>query len=71
MSDTKENTKENTKEKLRDKLRQSIEAKKIGRMNKYKKNDEIEKYYKKLGVTPEQVAEFQQLMKKQQNRKND
>ena len=58
MSDTKEN--------LKEKLKQSIKAKKIRRMSKEQKDTEIEKFYKTLGITPEQAAQFQQTILKNQ-----
>lgn len=77
MSDneTKEERKEETKEErkahLKEKLRSKINQKKLGRMNKNQKKEEVNKYCNQLGITSEQLEQFQSLGKQLEKLKNN
>ena len=73
MSDkeTNQETKEERKARLKAKLHNKMNQKKIGRMDKYHKKQEVDKYCNQLGITPEQLEQFQSLGKQLEKLKNN
>ena len=43
---------------LKAKLQQKMERKKIGRLNKGQRQDQLNKYCGQIGITPEQLEQF-------------
>ena len=70
-TETKEETKEEQKARLKAKLRNRMNQKKLGRMNKHQKNQEVNKYCDQLGITSEQLEQFQALGKQLEKLKNN
>jgi len=62
MSDKE--TKEERKARLKANLRNKMNQKKLGRMNKYQKKQEVNKYCNQLGITSEQLEQFQAAIRK-------
>ena len=52
---------------LKNKLRDKIKQKRVMRMNKAQKQNEINTYYDKLGVTPEQIKAMEKQLQKLKN----
>ena len=69
MSNTE--TKEEQKARLKAKLRNRMNQKKLGRMNKHQKNQEVNKYCDQFGITSEQLEQFQALGKQLEKLKNN
>ena len=70
-TETKEETKAEQKGLLKAKLRNRMNQKKLGRMNKHQKNQEVNKYCDQLGITSEQLEQFQALGKQLEKLKNN
>jgi len=62
MSDKE--TKEERKARLKANLRNKMNQKKLVRMNKYQKKQEVNKYCNQLGITSEQLEQFQAAIRK-------
>lgn len=69
-SDKKE-TPEEKRKKLKEKLRQKMEQKRVGRLNKGQKNEQLNKYCNQLGITPEQLEQFKSMGEQLQKLKNN
>ena len=59
-SDKKE-TPEEKRKRLKEKLRQKMEQKRVGRLNKGQKKEQLNKYCNQIGITPEQLDQFKSM----------
>ena len=59
-SDKKE-TPEEKRKRLKEKLRQKMEQKRVGRLNKGQKKEQLNKYCNQIGITPEQLAQVKSM----------
>jgi len=69
-SDKKESPEEKRK-RLKEKLRQRMEQKRVGRFNKGRKKEQLNKYCNQLGITPEQMDQFKSMGEQLQKLKNN
>lgn len=67
-SDKKE-TPEEKRKRLKEKLRQKMEQKRVGRLNKGQKKEQLNKYCNQLGITPEQLDKFKSFSEQLQKTK--
>jgi len=69
-SDKKESPEEKRK-RLKQLLRQKMEQKRVGRLNKEQKKEQLNKYCNQLGITPEQLDQFKSMGEQLKNLKNN
>ena len=70
ISDKKE-TPEEKRKRLKEKLRQRMDQKRVGRLNKGQKKEQLNKYCNQLGITAEQMDQFKSMGEKLQKLKNN